>query len=111
MTARTTWIIPDNDTVSNAICMGPETLCGILMPTDDAMVGTGVHIEGSMDGTNFYDIEYEESALTVLTPETAATFKMLDGEKVKGIKYLRIVSQATETSGPLEFIPVFHRWQ
>lgn len=104
------WTIPINATTSNGIQVGPENLRGILMPATAGMDGASLSIQGSMDGVNYYAIEYADSPLVAVTKEAAQTFKMFSEEPFIGIPWLRVVSTATETAART-FTPIWSRWQ
>lgn len=102
------WRIPDEGTISNAINRGPNDIIGVLVPFTNVQ-STSFTFEGSTDGTNFFPILYEGTAVSVSRP-AAKSFVTLPPEKLHGIPWIRVKPSATETSGPIDLYPIFRRY-
>jgi hypothetical protein len=100
--------IAASGTTSNAIQVGPESIVGIVMPTDAATVGTAISFEGSFDNSTFYPILHDGTAVTV-DVQTAASIVTLPVEYLHGPYWIRIVSNDTEDDEAV-FTPVWRRF-
>lgn len=102
------WTIPDNGTTSNAIQRGPDDIIGALVPVTNVQ-GTTFSFEGSLDGTNFYPILYKGTAVTITKP-AAASIVTMPAEELHGPQWIRVASNASETSGPIVLTPLARRY-
>jgi hypothetical protein len=90
-------IIPADDDTSAPIDCGGMALFGILIPT--GFEGTGINIEGSLDGENFYpvcDADGVQYSFADVVPEIFMMLVII--VPIARLKWVRLVSNATETS-------------
>jgi len=94
--------IADEGTESGAVDMSGQTMLAILVPTLDSAT---LEIEGSFDGTNFYDVKDTGGNQVGLWPASVGGF-ILDGDAVArfvGIPFIRFKTGAAQTNGPRVF--------
>lgn len=94
-----TLTIPDEGTQSDSVDVSLFDLAGVQFPA--SMAGTGITFQVSQDNSTFTTV-YQGSGDLTLTKQNNKL--VLFTAPIAGLgKYLRIVSQASETSGPILF--------
>jgi hypothetical protein len=68
---------------------------GILMPS--AFTGATIELEGSIDGTNFYDIYNTDGSALSITVGTDRLIALVPSD-LACVRYLRIVSASSEAA-------------
>jgi hypothetical protein len=82
-------------TTSGAIDMGGMNLVGLIMPA--AMTGTSMTFQGSVDGTNYFDL-YDSSGTQLSITIAASRFILLVPADFAAVRYLKLVSGSSEAA-------------
>ena len=86
--------IASGDTTSTAYELGGTHLIGALIPS--AFTGTKLFVEGSLDGTNFYQLYGSSSGTTKEIKVTANKFIEIESNYDNPFNFIRLVSNSAE---------------
>lgn len=82
--------IADGASVSGVVDLGLDgNLSGII--TDSGWNATGIQVEGSWDGVNFFPV-FDGGTLMGVTSAVASTFYVLDVHRTVSVRYVRLRS-------------------
>jgi hypothetical protein len=87
--------IANGATISTSYELGGTHLIGILMPS--AFTGTKLTIEGSIDGTNFYQLYGSTSGTAKEIKVAVNRFIEIENNYDNPFDYIRLVSASVET--------------
>ena len=85
-------ILNGNDTSDTFDLFGAR-LVAILYP--DAMTGANLNIEGSLDGTNFFNL-FNTTGIQLIIPVTTSGLMLFLPSDLAGLRFVRFKSDATE---------------
>lgn len=90
---KQTVTIANGAAVSDAVFIGGALVSGVLMP--DTWTAAGLTFQGSVDGTNFYDIQTSSAELSA----TAAVDQviMIDPVNFYGLEWIKVRSGTAGT--------------
>lgn len=87
-------VIANGGTASTSYELGGTHLIGVLIPA--SITGTKLTIEGSIDGTNFYQLYGSSSGNAKEIKITAGKFIEIESNYDNPFNFIRLVSNATE---------------
>lgn len=87
-------VIANGATASTSYELGGTHLIGVLIP--DSITGNKLTIEGSIDGTNFYQLYGSSSGTAKEIKITAGKFIEIESNYDNPFNFIRLVSNATE---------------
>lgn len=87
--------IPNNSTTSTSYELGGTHLIGLIVPA--TITGSKFTIEGSIDGTNFYQVYGSETGTAKEIKITANKFVEIESNYDNPFNFIRLVSNMTET--------------
>lgn len=88
-------VIANGGTASTSYELGGTHLIGVLYPS--AFTGAKVKIQGSIDGTNFYDLHGSDSGTAKEIKATVNTITVVENNYDNPFNYVRLVSASVET--------------
>lgn len=88
--------IANGATTSTSYELGGSHLVGLLVPS--AMTGNKLTIQGSIDGTNFYNLYGSSSGTAKEIKITPNTFVEIESSYDNPFNFIRLVSSMTETA-------------
>ena len=86
--------IPNNSTTSTSYELGGTHLIGLIVPA--TITGSKFTIEGSIDGTNFYEIYGSETGTAKEIKITAGKFIEIESNYDNPFNFIRLVSNSAE---------------
>ena len=92
----TTLTIPNNQTTSSTYELNGTHLVAVLFP--NAFTSSKLKIQGSLDGTNFYDVYGSESGTTKEIKVTVNTITVVENNYDNPFNFIRLVSNSAETA-------------
>lgn len=87
--------IPSSSTTSTSYELGGTHLIGLIVPA--TITGNKFTIEGSIDGTNFYELFGSETGTAKEIKITAGKFVEIESNYDNPFNFIRLVSNMTET--------------
>lgn len=87
-------VIPNSGTTSTSYELGGTHLIGVLFPA--SFTSSKVKIQGSLDGTNFYDVYGSDTGTAKEIKATANTLTIIENTYDNPFNYVRLVSNMAE---------------
>jgi hypothetical protein len=87
--------IESGESTSTAANLGGTNLVGILFPS--SMTGSNLTFQGSLDGTNFFDI-YDTAGSALTMTISANRFVALVPSDFACVRYIKLVSDGSEAA-------------
>ena len=87
--------IPNDSATSTSYELGGTHLIGLIVPS--TITGSKFTIEGSIDGTNFYQVYGSETGTAKEIKITAGKFVEIESNYDNPFNFIRLVSNMTET--------------